>query len=79
MQWDWSRWVELGGFVVTVVSLHYSNLRHAEKNRDALITHIANLENKVTKLETKTALIYSWFRRHVVKIDGEAGRESGID
>lgn len=56
MPWDWSRVVELGGLVVTILSLHVSNVRFAQQTRD-------DLTKKMTAMETKLDLLYTWFKR----------------
>lgn len=63
MQWDWSHIVELSGLVVTILSLHFSNVRSARKTREDLL-------GRFTSMETKMELMYGWFRRHVVKLNG---------
>jgi hypothetical protein len=69
--WEWSRIVELAGLVVTILSLHFSNVRaqqriQAENARIAQQTR-DELTRKLTQMETKLALIYSWFKVNVFK------------
>ena len=71
MPWDWSRMVELSGLVVTILSLHYANVRAQQRTRDenariAQQTRDA-LTTKLTEMETKLSLIYGWFKRNVLK------------
>jgi hypothetical protein len=59
MVWDWSRIVELTGLVVTIITLHMSNLRFNQRTRDDLTTRLA-------KMETKVDLVYGWLKRRVL-------------
>lgn len=68
MQWDWSRFIELTGLVVTILSLHMSNVVTARKTREAML-------ERLTRMETKMNLMYGWFKSHVFKISGGSGRE----
>ena len=61
MTWDtWGHIVELIGLVVTIVSLHISNLRWANKTRDEML-------GRMTAMETKVDLLYGWFKRNIFK------------
>jgi len=60
MPWDWGRIIELGGLVITILSMHISNVRWATKTRDDVLT-------RMTNMETKMDLMYSWFRRNVIR------------
>jgi hypothetical protein len=60
MQWDWSRIVELTGLVVTILSLHMSNVRFAQKTRD-------DLTKTLTEIAVKVDLMHWWFKRNVIK------------
>lgn len=60
MTWDWTRIVELTGLVVTILSLHFSNMRFNQATRD-------DLTRKLSAMETKLDLIYGWFKRNVIR------------
>jgi hypothetical protein len=60
MSWDWGHIVELAGLVVTILSLHISNVRWATRTRDDVL-------NRMTGMETKMDLIYGWFKHSVIK------------
>ena len=69
--WDWSRIIELAGLMVTILSLHYANVRaqqrtREENERSAQQTREA-LTAKMTEMETKLSLIYGWFKRNVLR------------
>ena len=57
MTWDtWGHIVELVGLVVTIVSLHVSNVRFAQQTRD-------DLTKSMTEMKAKLDLMYTWFKR----------------
>lgn len=62
MQWDWGRVVELAGLVVTIVSLHASNVRWATRTRDDVLMRMKGME-------TKLDILYRWFERNIVAGD----------
>lgn len=63
--------VELSGLVVTILSLHYANVRAQQRTREenARIAQQTRdeLTKKLTEMETKLSLIYGWFKRNVLK------------
>ncbi len=56
MTWDWSRVVELAGLVVTILSLHVSNVRFNQQTRD-------DLTKSMAEMKAKLDLLYTWFKR----------------
>jgi hypothetical protein len=69
--WEWSRIVELAGLVVTILSLHFSNVR-AQQRTQAENARLAQetrdeLTRKLTAMETKLEILYGWFKRNVFR------------
>lgn len=60
MEWSWSHIVELAGLVVTILALHFSNMRFNQETRD-------NLTRTMTQMETKVDLMYGWFKKNFLR------------